>query len=150
MPKYRTRLGALCAAAVVSVGLAVAPAAQAQTVQEGLVNVAVDDNTIQVPVSVAANVCGVAVNVLARAANTGDVDCESAGESIAVSRRTGPGGTTRQNGLVNLAVTDNTIQIPVAVAANVCAVEVGVLAEFINTGDIACDAVANSRGNDAR
>ena len=34
--------------------------------QEGLVNVSVDDNTVQVPVSVAANVCDLDVNVLAR------------------------------------------------------------------------------------
>ena len=33
--------------------------------------------TVQVPVAVAADVCGVAVNVLARNLNAGSVDCDA-------------------------------------------------------------------------
>ena len=35
--------------------------------QSGLVNVAVVNNTVQIPIGIAANVCGVAVNILASA-----------------------------------------------------------------------------------
>ncbi len=40
--------------------------ASAQNRQEGLVNVAIEDLTVQLPISVAANVCDVNVAVLAR------------------------------------------------------------------------------------
>jgi ChpA-C len=50
-----------------------------------LVNVVVAGNTIQVPISVAANICGVAVNVLATAlAQQGSFNnCSAAGVSVA-------------------------------------------------------------------
>jgi hypothetical protein len=145
-PTHRSRLLTLAATAVLSVGVA-APASAAKTDQDGLVNVALTDNTVQVPVSVAANICGVAVNVLARGVNTGDVDCNAGAEAVAVDRKTGGGSKTDQNGLVNLAVTDNTIQIPVAVAANVCDVDVSVLSAFIDTADVACTAQSKSGAN---
>jgi hypothetical protein len=44
--------------------------------QEGLVNVSVDGNTVQVPIAVAANVCGVSVAVLADYEGTDRVVCE--------------------------------------------------------------------------
>jgi hypothetical protein len=58
--------------------------------QEGLVNVNVSDvdvgviANVQVPVGIAANVCGVAVNVLARQL-PGDVECDADAESAANS-----------------------------------------------------------------
>jgi hypothetical protein len=51
--------------------------------QEGLVNLAVTNTTIQVPVAIGANVCGVALNVLANALNAGDVTCTAEGVSRA-------------------------------------------------------------------
>jgi hypothetical protein len=50
--------------------------------QEGLVNVNVSDITVQVPVAIAANVCGVAVNVLSEQL-PGDVECNADAESAA-------------------------------------------------------------------
>jgi hypothetical protein len=139
----RSRVAAIVATAGLSLGAA-APASAAQTDQDGLVNVAITDNTIQVPVSVAANVCGVAVNVLARGVNTGDVDCTALGESTAVDRRRGPGSKTEQNGLVNISATDNVVQIPVSAAANICDVDVNVLSAFVDTADVACTATSRS------
>ena len=45
--------------------------------QEGLVNVNVDDVVVQLPISVAANVCDVAVNVLARQFKLGGATCDA-------------------------------------------------------------------------
>jgi hypothetical protein len=137
----RSIVATLATVAVVALGAA-APAA-AQTKQDGLVNVAITDNTVQVPIGVAANVCGVTAAVLSQQIRTGDVDCTAFGESAAFSRGSGS-GKTRQNGLVNIAVTDNVIQIPVSVAANVCGVGVAVLSQYLDTDDTAC--TARSRG----
>lgn len=134
---------ALTASAALAMGVAAAPAA-AQTSQDGLVNVAVTDNTVQIPIGVAANVCGVTAAVLSQQINTGTVDCTALSNATGFSLGTGSGGPTRQNGLVNVAITGNTIQVPVAVAANVCGVGVSVLAQFVNTDDVAC--TARSRG----
>jgi hypothetical protein len=67
-----------------------APAAAQQ--QEGLINVNVSDvdvgviANVQVPVAIAANVCGVAVNVLAEQL-PGDVECEADAEAAANNRQ---------------------------------------------------------------
>jgi hypothetical protein len=46
----------------------------------------------------------------------------------------GPAAAQQQNGLVNLAVTDVNVQLPIALAANVCDVNVGVLAGWRRVG----------------
>jgi multisubunit Na+/H+ antiporter MnhB subunit len=114
-------------AAMLSVGAFVAPA-DAATRQDGLVNVALTDTTIQVPVAVAANICGVAVNVLAAGSLQGPVDCDAAGVSQATRADHGGGDNTRQSGLINVSATDTVVQIPVGIAANVCGVAANVLA----------------------
>jgi hypothetical protein len=139
---FRNKILAGGAAATMSFA-AMGGLADAQVDQEGLVNVAVTDVTVQVPIGVAANVCGVAVNVLAQATNTGDVECTADGVAIAESEN-GNGGPVTQRGLVNLAITDTTVQVPVSVAANVCGVAVNVLAEAGNFGDVDCTADAES------
>jgi hypothetical protein len=115
----------------------------AQTRQQGLVNVNVENASVQVPVAVAANVCGVAVNVLTRAANLGDVECETEGVALAENEG-GDSGQTRQRGLINVNLTDVNVQVPVAVAANICGVAVNVLAQAGNFGDVDCAAFADS------
>jgi hypothetical protein len=141
----KARVVSVITAAVVSVGVMAGPAAAQPTQQEGLVNVAVTDNTVQVPIGVAANICGVSAAVLADQINAGDVDCTAISNATAFSQGNGGGPGAQQNGLVNIAITGNTVQIPVTAAANVCGVGVAVLAEFVNTGDIAC--TARSRGS---
>lgn len=115
--------------------------------QEGLVNVSVDDNTVQVPVSVAANVCDLDANVLASQFVGSDktaceIDQETAAENgIGTGSNGGSGnGNGQQEGLVNLSVDGNTLQVPVGVAANVCDVDANVIAEqFKGTDESACE-----------
>jgi hypothetical protein len=51
--------------------------------QRGLVNVNVSDVTVLVPVSVAANICDVAVNVLAQSRTQGSTTCDAIATSQA-------------------------------------------------------------------
>jgi hypothetical protein len=139
--KLRLTMAALVAAVSC---LAVATAASAQPHQSGLVNVAVVDNTVQIPIGVAANVCGVAVNVLAAATVLAPADCTAVAPATAYSTGTGGGGGGSQSGLVNLWVSDNTIQVPIAIAANICGVAVNVLAQGTLTGPASCDALGNA------
>jgi hypothetical protein len=133
------RLVALVAAALLVLSLGAVPA-QAQT-QEGLVNVNVSDVQVQLPIAIAANVCNVAVNVLAEQLREGDVVCDATAESDAVFENDN-GDAPQQEGLVNVNVSDLTIQVPVAVAANICDVAVNVLARQVRTGDATCTAPA--------
>ncbi len=137
----RVRLAGVAAVAAMSVGVIAAPA-QAQ--QSGLVNVDVSDNLVQVPIAVAANVCALQVGVLAENLRQGPVDCTALGEATATRSGGGNGGGgTQQEGLVNLAITDNTVLVPVGLAANICGVQAGVLAQGLRQGDASCDAEGN-------
>ncbi|MPZ74544.1 MAG: hypothetical protein GEU74_15215 [Nitriliruptorales bacterium] len=122
--------------------LALGGPATAQT-QEGLVNVNVSDVTVQAPIAVAANVCDVAVNVLAQQLKGGGGECDAAATSDAVfTPEEGP--APDQNGLVNVNVDDVVVQLPISVAANVCDVAVNVLARQFKLGGATCDAVADA------
>jgi ChpA-C len=139
----RSRLAAVLATAALSVGLA-APAA-AQPTQSGLVNVVVSNNTVQVPIAVAANVCGLQVGILAQQLRQGPVDCRATANAVATrSNGGGGGGGGAQQGLVNLAITDNTIQVPVGIAANICGVQAAVLAQDLEQGEATCEAEGNA------
>lgn len=138
----RARLAGVAVAATMSLGVIAAPASAQQT---GLVNVDVTNNVVQVPIAVAANVCGLQVGILAQNLRQGPVDCTALGEATATrSGGGGGGGGTQQGGLVNLAITDNTIQVPVGLAANICGVQAGVLAQGLSQGGVSCDAKGNS------
>jgi hypothetical protein len=67
------RIGAIAAASAACLGLAAAPAPAAN--QQGLVNVDLTGNTIQVPIGVAANVCDVSVALLSAGTFTGNDLC---------------------------------------------------------------------------
>jgi hypothetical protein len=82
--------------------------------------------------------------VLAQGLLQGPVSCSSSGTSVATSNGTGGGGSTPQSGLVNLSITNNTIQVPVGIAANICGVQAGVLATALAQGGATCNAVGNS------
>ena len=109
--------------------------------QEGLVNVNVSGVRIQVPISVAANICDVNVNVLARQLDA-PAECEANAESDAVSAGI-EGPPPEQNGLVNVNISDVIVQLPITVAANVCDVNVNVLASQIDR-PAECDADADA------
>ena len=63
------------------------------------------------------------------------------------------GGPVVTGGLVNVTIVDAvdiervTVQLPIAVAANVCDVDINVLAADLADGDAFCDARAGSRAN---
>jgi hypothetical protein len=131
--------------ALVATAAIAVPAAPAQTQQRGLVNVNLEDIDIGVPIAVAANICDVNVNVLAEARRLGETACTVDAESGAVFGP-GNGGNSgaRQEGLVNVNVSDVVVKVPVSVAANICDVAVNVLAQQRDRGRTSCDAVAES------
>ena len=135
------------AAVVAAFAIAVA-ASPASAQQEGLVNVAIVDNTVQVPVAVAANICDVDVNVLASDIRDGSALCDADADSTATAARGGGGGGGPQSGLINIDISDNTVQVPISVAANVCDLNVGVLVQNLRDGDSDCaaDGVAVANG----
>jgi hypothetical protein len=129
--------------------LAGAGAAGAQNeAGDSLVNVQIGDITVLLPIGVAANICDVNANVLAEQVRTGDATCTATAESIATP---GPGngnggGNTAGNSLVNVQIGDITIKLPIAIAANVCDVNVNVLATQLRTGEATCEAAADASG----
>jgi hypothetical protein len=137
----RTIASIALAAAPITGGVALAAPAGAQPVtQEGLVNVAVTDTTIQVPISVAANICDVNVAVLVQDLLDDSASCDADSTSEASVTPAGGDGPVNQSGLVNVAITDLTAQVPVSVAANVCDVNVGVLVGLLADDAAECDA----------
>jgi hypothetical protein len=74
----RAFLTSLCATGVLALGVAGTAGAQPQ---QGLVNVNIEDNNIVVPINVAANICGVDVDVLVLALlaqrGTQTFDCDA-------------------------------------------------------------------------
>jgi hypothetical protein len=123
--------------------LAATSTAAAQN-QSGLVNVAIVDNTVQIPIGIAANVCGVAVNILSSVTSTAPVDCTAVAGAEARSTGGGGGGGGNQQGLVNLYVADNVVQVPIGIAANICGIAANVLASNASTGTSECDALGNA------
>ena len=128
--------------ATASMAAVLASPAAGQNQQQGLVNVAVEDVIVQVPVSVAANVCDVNVAVLAQV-NDQAAACEATADSTATAGPNSNGPPTRQDGLVNVLLDDVLVQVPVSVAANICDVNVAVLARIDDQAE-ACRATADS------
>jgi hypothetical protein len=138
--KLRLLLAVFSTAVFGAVGATAAPAQQ----QSGLVNVAVVNNTVQIPIGIAANVCGVTVNLLASATSTSPVTCTAVSGAQATSTgNSGGGGGGNQQGLVNIYVANNTIQVPIGIAANICGVAANVLASNTSTGSASCNALGN-------
>ena len=124
--------------------LGIASPAGAQTQQDGLVNVNIEDVNVQVPVAVAAAICDVNVNVLAGQLDTGQPNCPSDADAVATRNTGGGNDGTTQNGLVNLNVQDVNVQVPVAVAAALCDINVNVLSRQVDLGSANCPADATS------
>ena len=135
----------LLTAALMAVSLTVAPTASAAR-QNGLVNINLENNVVQVPVAIAANICNVDVNILVGNVIDGaDTACDAEAFSDAVVQPRDRGGATRQDGLINVNIEDNTVQIPIAAAANVCDVDIAVLVGLIlETGATECNAKADA------
>lgn len=135
--------------AVVVTAMVAASSASAAR-QDGLVNINVENNIVQVPLSVAANVCDVDVVVLAaNLADFGSATCDAFAESGGTVTPAQPSDRrTRQAGLINVNIEGNTVQVPIAVAANLCDIDIVVLATgVLDAGDTTCDATAGSQAN---
>jgi hypothetical protein len=133
---------AVIAACAISLGAA--GTASAQTTQDGLVNVNLQDITVLVPVAVAANLCDVNAGVLSRQERQGGATCTATAESIATPGNGGAGGNTTQDGLVNVNISGVDVLVPVALAANLCDINVGVLSRLEREGGATCTATAES------
>jgi hypothetical protein len=129
--------------------LAGASTAGAQTTQNGLVNLNLENITVQVPIGVAANVCDVNIAVLANLVDTGATQpCTALANTDASAVTVGaPTGTTTQSGLVNVNLSNVTVQVPIAAAVNICDVNAAVLAALSDVAGSSCDATANSHAN---
>jgi hypothetical protein len=129
--------------------LAGASAASAQTHQNGLVNLNLENVTVQVPIGVAANVCDINVAVLANLVDVGQAtQCRALANTNASAVTVGaPTGTTTQNGLVNVNLSNVTVQVPIAAAVNICDVNAAVLAALATAPGASCDATANSHAH---
>jgi hypothetical protein len=142
----RKGLVALLLAVCVALATTASPAAAAN--QRGLVNINLENNVVQVPIAIAANVCNVDVNVLVGLIrDTGSAVCNATAFSRATVTPRERGGSTRQNGLINVNIEDNTIQVPIAAAANICDVDIAILVGAILEDDATqCDARAGAEG----
>jgi hypothetical protein len=143
LASIKLRVAALAGSIAVLMAVFAAGPASAQQ-QEGLVNLAVTDVNVQVPIGVAANICDVNANVIAEQLRMGGAECTATSESMASAGPGGGGGssTQTQSGLVNVLIDDVNVQVPIALAANVCDVNVGVLARQLRVGGAQCDADA--------
>jgi hypothetical protein len=137
------RARASIAVAAVAASLCIA-AAPASAQQEGLVNVALEDIVVQVPVGVAANICDVNVAVLVNDLRDDAAMCDATADPTAITPAGGNGPTPTQDGLVNVLVSDVTVQVPIAVAANVCDLNVAALVDLVQDEAAACEADASS------
>jgi hypothetical protein len=143
---FRKFLAAVLAIGTLSLLGAGSVGAQRQT---GLVNINVSDNTIQVPIAIAANICDVSVIALASdIRDDGETTCTALSTSTAEATVTpGTGGAASQDGLINVNLQNNTIQVPIAAAANICDVDVVLLAtEILFRDATGCRARADADG----
>jgi hypothetical protein len=142
----RAKVAATAATAFMCLALPGLASAQVQQ-QDGLVNVAVGDVIVQVPVGVAANVCDTTVAVLAENADA-PAACNATADTFASSGR-GSSPNQRQEGLVNVALGDVIVQVPIGVAANICDTTVALIAQNIDA-PAACTATADSVASPGR
>jgi len=134
---------------VAALGLtALSSTAAADTTQNGLVNISATNTTVQVPIAIAANICDVDLAVLAVQRHTGGSTTCTAVSTATVPVTVGqaPAGSTTQNGLVNVSLTNTTIQVPIAAAVNLCGVNAAILAvqQILGGAAGSCTATAKS------
>ncbi|HET9953647.1 MAG TPA: hypothetical protein VFQ61_04045 [Polyangiaceae bacterium] len=107
--------------------------------QEGLVNVNIEDVTVQIPIAAAANICDLNVLVLAQQLLTGGGVCKAGAITLAQDND-GSGGGATQDGLINVNLSNVDAQVPITIAANICGVAVDVLSTALGSGPVDCNA----------
>ncbi len=142
--EFTSRIATAGAAGALVLGgvAAVATPAQAATNQNGLVNVALTNTSIQVPIGIAANVCGTTVAALSALTGTGSTTCNATSTVTATEPGRQP-GNTNQNGLINISLSGTSVQVPVGIALNVCNTTVALLSVNTVTGAASCTAVSS-------
>ena len=144
------KLLSLACVIMVAALAAAAPASSRNEAGNSLVNVQIGDITVLIPIAVAANLCDINVNVLAGQLDTGNATCTATATSVATPGNGGGpgggGGNQAGNSLVNVQIGDITAKLPIAVAANVCDLNVNVLARQLDTGNATCTATSSSSG----
>src|SRR4051794_20388360 len=141
MLSLRRPLAAVFAVAAIALccGIGAVPAS-AQLPSDG-VTVDISGLDVTVPVPLAADLCDIPVEVLSTHLEVGDADCEATAATIATDGSSG-GDPADQEGLVSVNVSDITAQAPIALAANLCDIDVDVLSTVIQLGQAECDATA--------
>jgi hypothetical protein len=143
MRTTRMLAGAASVAAAAAFGFAT-PAAAQPPQQSGLINVNISNLDVQVPIGVAANVCDVSVAVLAQLGPDDSAPCNATADPAATITNPDPEpGAPTQEGLVNVNISDLDVQIPIGIAANVCDLDVAVLAELGPGAASPCNATAD-------
>ena len=140
----RARVSLLVCLAMSVVAMAIPASASAQT-QEGLVNVNISGNTVQVPIGIAANICDVNVAVLVDEFLDAAAPCRSDATGSAFVTSSDGSEEPFQSGLINVNVSGNDVQIPIAAALNVCDVNVAVLVDLFDDASGECDARARGQ-----
>lgn len=145
----KRQLAGIVSACAVSLAFA-APASAQNQAGDSLVNVQIEDVTVLVPIGVAANLCDVNANVLAEQVRQGGAECTADADSTASPGQNGGGngnGNQAGNSLVNVQVGDVTVFLPIAVAANVCDVNVNILAQQLRQGGAECEATSDAEAS---
>jgi len=71
----------------------------------------------------------------------------SLGLTLAASPAGAAPNNARQGGLVNLALQDTVVQVPIGIAANICGVQANILAAGNVAGPVTCNATGNADAN---
>ncbi len=142
---FKKITGASLAGAALAVAM-VGPVGAQNQAGDSLVNVQISGLTVLVPISLAANLCDLNVNILAQQERDGGAACTATAESIASPGSNGGGGGGNQAGdsLVNVQLSDIDVFVPIGVAANLCDINANVLAQQVRDGGAECDATAES------
>jgi hypothetical protein len=136
-----------CTVAVLTLALgAGATTGSAQTTQNGLVNINLENVTVAIPIGIAANVCDVNVAAIANVIDAGGTTaCRAVANATTAPVTVGaPTGTTTQNGLINVNLQNVTVLVPIAAAVNICDVNVAILAVLTDLTSPTCTANASS------
>ena len=143
LKNHKSRLATVVSVFAVSIAFA-APAQAQNQAGDSLVNVQLSDVNVLVPIGVAANLCDINANVLAAQERDGGAECDATATSTATPGSGGGGGNNARNSLVNVQIDDLTVAVPIAVAANICDVNVNVLAQQQRDGGAQCTATSDS------
>ena len=141
----KSRLATVVSVFAVSIAFA-APAQAQNQAGDSLVNVQLSDVLVAVPIGVAANLCDINANVLAAQERDGGANCTATADAVSgpPGQNNGGGGNTAGDSLVNVQLDNITVLVPIAVAANICDVNVNALAAQDRRRGASCTATSNS------